>query len=81
MKAFYTLILVLLAGAAYGQSNLPECPKDVNSNWTNCFGAFINIIGDKYLGEFVNNAYNGQGILIYAGFKTGWIKSRRRRSP
>ena len=38
MKSLYTLILVLLAGTAYGQSNLPACQGSAVSSWSNCSG-------------------------------------------
>ena len=91
MKPIYTLILVLLAGNAYGQSNLPACQGSDLSRWTNCtgsettkdyiyrgeflngkkhgFGA-MNVIhpdfkGDKYVGEFKDGGFNGQGTYYF----------------
>ena len=56
MKAFYTLILVVLAGTAYGQSNLPTCQGNDASKWSNSFGTYTETQGswkgDKYVGEF-----------------------------
>ena len=66
MKILYTLILVLLAGTAYGQSNLPACQGSNFSQWHNCFGNLIDASGDKYLGEFKNGTFNGQGTYFYA---------------
>jgi len=60
MKTLYTLILVLLAGTAYGQSQLPACQGSNFSQWHNCFGNLIDASGDKYLGEFKNGTFNGQ---------------------
>jgi hypothetical protein len=65
MKAFYTLILVLMAGAAYGQSNLPACPNNKNTSWTNCQGSYTSN-GDHYVGEFKDNKKNGNGKFTWA---------------
>ena len=40
MKTFYTLILFLLAGTAYGQSNLPACKGSDVARWSNCVGSW-----------------------------------------
>ena len=74
MKAIYTLILVLMAGTAYGQSNLPACPALDNSevgikrtkNWNNCFGTYAHGDGFVYGGAFKNGFPNGQGISTWA---------------
>ena len=47
MKAFYTLILVVLGGTAYGQSNLPVCQGNNASKWSNCIGEET-INGQRY---------------------------------
>jgi hypothetical protein len=79
MKNFYILILVLLTGAAYGQSNLPACQGSDVSSWSNCSGSET-LNGNKYVGEFKVGKYNGQGTVIgsngdkYVGeFKDGLI--------
>ena len=61
MKAFYILILVLLAGAAYGQSNLPACKGSDVARWSNCVGSWTASNGDKYVGEWKDGTFNGQG--------------------
>ena len=71
MKTFYTLILVLLAGTAYGQSNLPDCKHyagqiDFRGR---CFGTYIyntndQFKGSKYVGEFSGSSFDGQGTLF-----------------
>ena len=64
MKAIYTLILVLLAGTAYGQSNLPACQGSDASKWSNCFGSWTASDGDKYVGEFKDGKRKGQGTYF-----------------
>ena len=92
MKIYYTLILVLMAGSAYGQSNLPPCRGSDVSRWSNCTGLqttkdfiykgeFLNgkmhgsgqmnvlqpdFKGDKYVGEFKDGKYSGQGTYTFA---------------
>lgn len=43
---------------------LPNCPP--SGYFHNCFGIYIEANGDKYVGEFENNEYNGQGTLTFA---------------
>jgi hypothetical protein len=61
-------------------SKLPTCPKDTNPKWSNCFGAYTNPNGSKYVGEFKDGKYNGQGTFTintggkYVGeFRNGLI--------
>ena len=65
MKAIYTLILVLLAGTAYGQSNLPACQGSDASKWSKCFGNWTPSNGDMYVGEFKDGKSHGQGTYYY----------------
>ena len=51
-------------GAAQGQ--LPPCPADQNVIWTNCFGTDTFASGNKYVGEYRDNNYNGQGTFMFA---------------
>jgi len=55
----------LLSGTAFGQSNLPACTGSDVSRWSNCFGSYTTSTGDKYVGEFKNGKYNGQGAYYY----------------
>jgi hypothetical protein len=72
MKAFYTLILVLLAGTAYGQSNLPACQGNDVSKWSNCIGEETINDRHQYKGEFLNIQRHGFGVLdvLYPDFKS-----------
>jgi hypothetical protein len=72
MKAFYTLILVLLAGAAYGQSNLPACQGSDSARWSNCFGSWTASDGDKYVGKWkINKGNSGSPVFDVAGNVVG----------
>jgi len=47
-------------------ADLPNCPSDTNVRWHNCFGTLTYASGDKYVGEFGNNKYDGQGTFTFA---------------
>ncbi len=58
------------SAVGWAQSSLPQCPSDVKAYWHNCFGTYTFANGDKYVGEFKDNKYNGQGTFTYAnGYK------------
>ena len=65
IKAFYTLILALLTGSAYGQSNLSACQGSDTASWDNCFGTENFSGGAKYVGEFKEGKRTGQGTITY----------------
>ena len=70
MKSLYALILVLTAGTAYGQSNLPACQGSDSSKWDNCYGSWITSSGKKYAGVFASGVvsrqkFTGQGTLTF----------------
>ena len=65
MKFLLRLIVVLMmVGSTYAQSNLPACPS--SGYFHNCFGTFTLNDGDKYVGEVKDNKFNGQGTYTYA---------------
>ena len=78
MKLLLRLLLLVMIGSAYAQSNLPACngsgPNGSGtlyiSNWTNCFGTGISNIGEKYVGEWKNGRFNGKGVFYYADGST-----------
>ena len=64
-----TALLVLVMSSSttgWGQSRLSSCPADHKVRWHNCFGTFTFADGDKYVGEFRDNKFNGQGTYTYA---------------
>ena len=59
------VLLCLIGSSAYGQSSLPSCQGSDVSSWTNCFGTLTvpyYWTSGKYVGEFKDGLYNGQGI-------------------
>ena len=67
---FCLAIAALFASVGSGFA-LPKCPSDTKVYWHNCFGTHTWDDGDKYVGEFKDNKYNGQGIYY---FRDGEIK-------
>ena len=63
MKAFYTILLVLLVGTAYGQSNLPACQGSDTTKWDNCSGEETIRGSHQYKGEFLNGQRHGFGVM------------------
>ena len=63
MKQLITLISALFF-LTIGVSQvwaLPNCVGQRSIAWQNCFGTYTFSSGDKYVGEFGNDKYHGQG--------------------
>ena len=45
---------------------LPYCPEDTKAYWDNCFGTLIYADGDKYVGEFKDDYFHGQGTYTFS---------------
>lgn len=59
------VLLFLMAGGACAQSSLPPCPT--NGYRHNCFGSITYANGNKYVGEFKDGRYSGQGTYFEIG--------------
>ena len=57
------LLLFSITTNAYA---LPECPKDIGVTWDKCFGSFTIADGDKYVGEWKDDKFHGQGTYTFA---------------
>ena len=66
---------VFIAVAAFGllgtpstafSQALPPCPEDPNVRYHNCFGTYTWADGNKYVGEWQDNDFNGQGTYTWA---------------
>ena len=57
------LLFILILGSLYAQSNLPACQGGEVSKWNNCFGSITTSSGHRYVGDFKNGKYNGQGEI------------------
>jgi len=66
MNILLRLLVVLMMGSAYAQSNLPACQGSETSGWSNCTGTKTFANGNKYVGEFKDGKYNGQGTYTFA---------------
>jgi len=67
MKFLLRLVLFCLIGTGnvYAQSNLPACPS--SGYLHNCYGAFTYSNGNKYVGEWKDDRFGGQGTLFLYG--------------
>ena len=69
-RLFAALLLATAWLDAHAQSSLPQCPKDIKASWTNCFGTVTfeegEFKGHKYVGEFRDDKYHGQGTYTFA---------------
>ena len=79
-KLLLFVIGTMLAFSAYGQNNLPPCPKvdysiktdpERHAKWHNCWGRYKvefakGFIGDLLEGEWRNGTLNGQGTFTFA---------------
>ena len=66
MKTIFQLLIVLMIGTSYAQSNLPVCQGTDVARWDNCFGTYTFANGHKYVGEWKDGKVNGQGTVTYA---------------
>jgi hypothetical protein len=57
------LAFVLMVGSAYAQNNLPACQGRETAKWSDCFGTVTLTDGGKYIGDFKDGKYNGQGTF------------------
>ena len=73
MKNVYLKIGLLIATLLGGSggvmaSDLPPCPSSGFKD--NCFGTYnFSDDGDKYVGEFRDDKFHGQGTVIFSGIK------------
>ena len=63
MTILFQAILFLLIFNVNQSYALPNCKGD---SLNNCVGTYTFADGDKYVGEFKNDKWHGQGILTYA---------------
>ena len=63
MRVFNVSLLIFFLFALSSYS-LPECEGLDYTDWHNCFGTFASPSGNKYVGEFKDGKFHGQGTLI-----------------
>ena len=79
MKTLYTLILVLLAGTAYGQSNLPNYELQFKRYCEQTFGRNSEVWNDCLEAQYGAEQYD-DFILFMNGKKTNIVLPRRYRN-
>jgi len=65
MKTLFQLLIVLMIGCSYAQSNLPACQGNDVVKWNNCIATTTFVSGLKFVGEYRNGKSNGQGAMTY----------------
>ena len=73
MKRLLPILMVLGmflgdVGKGLAVSKCPGSPTSSGStfiSWTDCFGIWNSANGNKYVGEFKNGKYHGQGTFTY----------------
>ena len=63
MKSLVGLILFFFSVGCFA---LPDCPKDQTKRYHNCYGTYTFADGSKYVGEFKDGNFHGQGTFTYA---------------
>jgi hypothetical protein len=58
--------LAILLGSTGVSSALPRCPSDQSQYYDNCFGTLTYAGWGKYVGEFRDDEYHGQGTITSA---------------
>ena len=74
----YFFLVLIFCNITFAQSSLPECEgNDENISkysrkhfskmrkWTNCHGTAMGPKGQKYIGEFYDGEFHGQGTFTY----------------
>ncbi len=64
----YIFPFLLLSSLAWAASQLPPCEGRSPDKWTNCFGTFRGASedgGGKYVGEWKDGRFSGQGTFTY----------------
>jgi hypothetical protein len=81
IKIFFTVLGILSFPTV--SFSLPKCPSDQTKLYHNCFGTYTNADGDTYVGEFKDDAFNGQGSLTFANGNryVGEFKDNKRDGP
>ena len=60
------LILITIFLLSINIHALTDCPSDITARWHNCFSALNFDNGDKYIGEWKDDKYHGQGAYTFA---------------
>jgi len=67
LTATICLTLAVLLGSTGVSFSLPACPSDQDEYYDNCFGTYTYANGNKYVGEFKDEKFHGQGTYTFSG--------------
>ena len=77
--SLYMFLGLLVCGLVQAESSLPKCKGKKVSKWSNCHGTRESLFGHKYVGEFLNGEFHGQGMFTHKGRKyVGQYKNHKR---
>jgi len=62
-QTVFFLVSLLCVFSAHA---LPDCPSDVQVRWHNCVGTATSDDGTKYVGEFQDDKFSGQGTITFS---------------
>ena len=65
LKLLTATLLILIALPSYA-SDLPPCPKDKTQTYHNCFGTETFTNGSKYVGEYKDGKWHGNGTYTFS---------------
>jgi len=63
--SFYIFLILFFCNIGWTETSLPECKGSNYEKWTNCKGTETWENGRKYVGEFKDGKFHGQGTLTY----------------
>ena len=63
-KIFFIILILFAVNAT--ASSLPNCPSDISVRRHYCFGPLTYSSGSKYIGEYKDHNFHGQGTYTYS---------------
>jgi len=66
LNSMLCFAIVFFVGSVGESFALPPCPVNPGQRHHKCFGTYTFANGEKYVGEFRDDKYNGQGATTFA---------------
>ena len=64
--SLYVFLVLFFCNTGWAESLLPECKGSNYEKWTDCQGTTVSPRGDRYIGDFKDGKFHGQGVFIGA---------------